>query len=219
MSLSNDTTANVSQGSLIVNQTMDVINQLATNFKEASETIDLLKKETENIGSVLGSIQGISEQTNLLALNAAIEAARAGEQGRGFADEVRTLAKRTQDSTLEIQSMIERLQNGAMSAVTLMERSTADAAHGVEIISKADERLNLISSAMSEMNHKNQQIKHAVDNQSDSINNIHENINNVSRLTESSHQGSVGSAAESEILKQLTIKLVHIFDQFKVQSN
>ncbi|MGD8640789.1 MAG: methyl-accepting chemotaxis protein, partial [Gammaproteobacteria bacterium] len=113
-------------GRQVVGHTIEAIDSLANEVKEAGAVIDRVEQDSESIGGVLDVIRGIAEQTNLLALNAAIEAARAGEQGRGFAvvaDEVRTLASRTQQSTAEIQSMIERLQSGTREAVNVMDQS------------------------------------------------------------------------------------------------
>jgi methyl-accepting chemotaxis protein len=101
-----------------MNALNDDVNTLVTSISE-------LEAETVQIGTVLGVIKGIAEQTNLLALNAAIEAARAGEQGRGFAvvaDEVRALAHRTQQSTVEIEEVVEGLQQKSQKAVQSMER-------------------------------------------------------------------------------------------------
>lgn len=88
--------------------TVDVIDRVSGSIHELTES-------TFKIEKVIGVIAEIAEQTNLLALNAAIEAARAGEHGRGFAvvaDEVRTLSKRTADSTGEIRQWVDDLVEG-----------------------------------------------------------------------------------------------------------
>ncbi|WP_434931486.1 methyl-accepting chemotaxis protein [Shewanella sp. HL-SH5] len=134
-------------GDLIVQQSIKSMSLLSTKIQQTSEVITHLASESQNIGQVLDVIKSIAEQTNLLALNAAIEAARAGEQGRGFAvvaDEVRTLAKRTQESTLQIETMIDNLQQGVKKAVISMES-------GVEQVNEANKNTNSAGDALKEI--------------------------------------------------------------------
>lgn len=110
----------LSQGSHSSDTNQKTLEACTEEVNNTAGELSLLQEECTRIGSVLDVIRGIADQTNLLALNAAIEAARAGDQGRGFAvvaDEVRALAHRTQESTVEIQSMVEGLQEKSINAV------------------------------------------------------------------------------------------------------
>jgi len=130
---SRDTTRNTAMG-------MDRVCRLVN---ELSERITQLRNSAETIGKIVSVIGGISEQTNLLALNAAIEAARAGEQGRGFAvvaDEVRTLASRTSQSTVEITEVIRAIQDMSQSAFELINTCTQ------EVNSKAQDSQSVCAS-------------------------------------------------------------------------
>ncbi len=190
-------------GKNIVTQAMEEINQLATEVDNAANVIHELENDSNTIGEVLGVIQGIAEQTNLLALNAAIEAARAGEQGRGFAvvaDEVRTLASRTQNSTLEIQQTIDLLQNRAKEAVTVMDKGKKQAESSVERASSANESITSISERIDTINDMNNQIAGAAEEQTAVAAEINRNINNISEVT---NETSIGARNTSEACKEL----------------
>ena len=97
------------EGMNVVVNTVDEIKNHAVKTREDANLILELGNKTQQINSIISTIQDIASQTNLLALNAAIEAARAGEYGKGFAvvaDEVRALAVRSADATKEINTMI-----------------------------------------------------------------------------------------------------------------
>ncbi|KPQ26214.1 MAG: methyl-accepting chemotaxis protein [Halomonas sp. HL-48] len=89
---------------------LDDAQQSAKALKEAQQLIESLNEQAKSINMITGAIAKIANQTNLLSLNAAVEAARAGEQGRGFAvvaNEVRQLAKGSNDAVAEITRVLK----------------------------------------------------------------------------------------------------------------
>ncbi|WP_425273386.1 methyl-accepting chemotaxis protein [Pseudomonas morbosilactucae] len=167
------------EGHQLVGESRSAAQYLAGELARATEVIHQLESHSADISGVLEVIRSIAEQTNLLALNAAIEAARAGEQGRGFAvvaDEVRGLARRTQESTQEIQRMISTLQNGARDAVQVMQQSSEHAQNSVDQAQRAAAALDGISLRVNQITEMSLQIASAVEQQSAVSEDINRNI-------------------------------------------
>jgi methyl-accepting chemotaxis protein len=202
-----------------MSETTKAIGKMASEVTNASEVINQLESESESIGSVLDVIRGIADQTNLLALNAAIEAARAGEQGRGFAvvaDEVRTLAKRTQDSTSEIRGIIENLQSGTRNAAQVMSSGLEAAKQTEEIADRAGSALNNIVQSVGTIMDMNTQIATASEQHTTVTDEIDRSVVRISEVSESAAGGSRQTADKSQELSQLGEQLNRLVTQFKL---
>lgn len=208
-----------SKGSQTVQQTLDAVNALVSDVNAASEVVNRLRTESQNIGSVLDVIHGIAEQTNLLALNAAIEAARAGEQGRGFAvvaDEVRNLASKTQQSTHDIQEMIEHLQQGSSEAVAVMAHGNQSSEAMREQASVVFEAFRQIEQSVQSISDMNSQIARASEEQSTVSEMISRSVTEIVSLAGESEQAAAETAGAAAEISQTGLELGDLVKRFQL---
>lgn len=209
----------VESGQQVVRQSMARIEQLADSATSVSLSIESLSAEIQNIGTVLSVIKSVAEQTNLLALNAAIEAARAGEQGRGFAvvaDEVRALAKRTQQSTEEIERLVSALRSAAQSSVQQIQNSGELVKLAVSDALQTESALGSIAAAVSLIQQMNQQIAAAAEEQSSVAEEINRSVTSIRASADQSSLAMQGNAASSIELAQLGAELKGMVGHFRL---
>ena len=92
---------------------LDTIHVIENNSQASWVIMERLMEHSAQIDQIVRFIDDVASRVNVLALNALIEATNAGEHGRGFlivAQEIRDLAKRATNSTLEITEFITKIQ-------------------------------------------------------------------------------------------------------------
>ncbi|MCG6290831.1 methyl-accepting chemotaxis protein [Vibrio vulnificus] len=228
-----EVSSNISQSAELTIKTMDqsdetkeIVNQTAISIKETNKNLENcnrivgdLQGDSDRISTVLEMISNVAEQTNLLALNAAIEAARAGEQGRGFAvvaDEVRMLAKKTQESTETIEDIIESLQKRANNVKSEVNYCYQTMAGSIESSNNAIRSMNQVTEQISLLTEMEAQIATAAEEQNCVINEININAINVNDITRESYDLSIGLQNEMSSIQVEVNKLKSVLNEFKV---
>ena len=192
---------------------------VAQKLEQAGQVVDHLQQDSQSISVVLEVIRSIADQTNLLALNAAIEAARAGEHGRGFAvvaDEVRTLAKRTQDSTSEINRIIDLLQSRASETVENMDHSRQLMGTTVNSTSDVGSMIHKITESVAQISDMNTQIATATEEQNSVTEDLNRNIAVIHEAANEVASGAEQTASACLSLSQLAEQLQGRVAQFQL---
>lgn len=206
-------------GARVIQETIAGMQRIAERVREAAANVEELGAKSNQIGTIVGTIEDIADQTNMLALNAAIEAARAGEQGRGFAvvaDEVRALSERTTKATKEIGDMIRMIQQETGGAVKAIENGVAEVENGTREASRSGEALGVITNEIQNVTQQMSQIATAAEEQSATTNMISQSIRQITDVVQESTDKAQDSASSAEELSRLADELQRLMGKFRV---
>ncbi|STQ89813.1 methyl-accepting chemotaxis protein [Iodobacter fluviatilis] len=207
------------RGAVVIHRATSEVHKIAELVKGSAVSIEELGRQSDKITSIVGTIKDIADQTNLLALNAAIEAARAGEQGRGFAvvaDEVRKLAERTSQSTVEIAAMVGQIQTGTREAIVQMENGVQQANASVLLANEAGTAIEDIRLGAEQVRSVVDNISSAIREQSMATTEIAKAVEQIAQRAEAEALETQLSARSAQDLQNLSTHLHQSVQRFKL---
>ena len=194
---------NAKEGKEIMDGLVLNIDEIAESANVTANSIDILKKRSEEITKTLSVITDIARQTNLLALNAAIEAAKAGEAGRGFAvvaEEIRKLAEGSKKSVDDINNLVDDVQNDTEAAAKAIEQMASSVDTGKDASGQAAKSFESISVLTRQTLEQSNSIKEITDEQKISVDQIAKSIEEVVVVSEQTASGAQHVAGTSQQL-------------------
>ncbi|MDQ4025763.1 MAG: methyl-accepting chemotaxis protein [Actinomycetota bacterium] len=208
------------EGRTAVLAILDAMEEIRDKVGAIAQGILALSEQTQQIGDITSTVNGLADQSNLLALNASIEAAKAGEQGKGFAvvaSEVRNLAEQSKEATAQVRGILGDIQRATNAAVLATEQGTAVVESGAGLAARAGEIIGDMTDTITRASQSVRQIAMAAGQQSAGVDQISRAMKDIGQATTQSAAGARQSQESAEALDRLAVSLQDTVDKYRVQ--
>lgn len=195
---------------------------IQSTVSELASDMDALNLQANQIGEIIGMIDGIAQQTNLLALNAAIEAARAGDYGRGFAvvaGEVRQLAGQTGEATAKVQGVIEHTQSGIQKAVLGVQQVQEQVTQGNANTDATQAHINSAREGMAQLDERVRSIAAATEEMGTTADALSSEVHSVASIAQAMAEKARSISTTGRNLHQLTDDLLTSIGVFRFSAH
>ena len=204
-SVAEDTAKSAESGRSGLERMEATMHQIVEAARSISSKFEVLNEKASNINTVVTTITKVADQTNLLSLNAAIEAEKAGEYGFGFsvvAKEIRRLADQTAVATLDIEQMVKEMQTAVSAGVMSMDKFSQQVRHSVSDVREVSSQLSQIIGQVQNLTPIFESVHQGMQSQSAGASQINQAMIQLSEAA----QQTVESLKESnEVIMQLNV--------------
>ncbi|CAA9890864.1 Methyl-accepting chemotaxis sensory transducer [Candidatus Methylobacter favarea] len=202
-----------------VDDTIQGMHRIQEQMQYIAESIVQLSEQSQAIGEITATVNGLAEQSNLLAVNAAIEAAKAGEQGKGFgvvAQEIKSLAEQSKQATAQVRAILGDIQKATSASVLAAEQGNKAVESGMKQSTETGEAIRLLADSISEAAQAATQIAASSQQQMVGMDQVALAMENIKQASFQNVSGTKQAEVAAQRLHELGQKLKQLAAQYKV---
>lgn len=215
-----ETAASATQRGMSATQdTCLTMESIRNQVEEVAENVVGLSERTQSIGEIIATVSEIAEQSNLLALNASIEAVSAGEQGNRFsvvAHEMKSLADRAKECTVQVRTLLGEIQKGINSSVMLTEEAVKRAEGGKQQSHATESTIRQVAESNDENVQAFQQIVASANQQRIGVGQVTQGMQDIRQAVQQTSAGTIQLEKAAANMNALSQQLRRLVEHYQV---